>query len=83
MKKVFLLILVFAILFVFCSCQKPPHRKLEFDDGETYCFSGGCNVCEDHISWGSGGLLNPACKQYVGINGRGYSITTCYCDNCD
>jgi hypothetical protein len=81
MKKIILLILSLLMVFGLCSCKSNPHRKLEFDDGTSYCFEGACGVYDEYISIGGGLTLTDYSRQYISINDRSYTITNCDCEN--
>jgi hypothetical protein len=81
MKKSILLLLAVILVLSLCSCDPPTHRKLQFDDGESYCFSGSCDINDTYIGIFNA-TLNPNTNwSYISISGRQYSITNCDCDN--
>lgn len=82
MKKliVLLLVVVFTVT-ILCSCEKQPHRKLEFDDGTSYCFYGSCRVKEGYIAIGGETIFAKTDTEYFSTINREYTITECDCDN--
>lgn len=81
MKKTLTILLLVTIILCTCSCKTSSHRKLEFEDGESYCFDGACAVNEDYIAFGGVTILSDPKREYVSINGRKFTITFCDCEN--
>lgn len=81
MKKAILLMLSVILVFSLCSFDPPPHRKLQFDDGESYCFSGSCSVHDTYVAIDNGTCICATNREYISISGRHFTVTNCDCDN--